>query len=101
MKFLGFSIFDVAKAAEVAQAADKTAKTPGCKILAQYACQGIPFEGVPPNKIVVVSVEEYESNDAIAANQYPLSLAGANVWAVPVLEMKVGGAARVEKKYRK
>jgi hypothetical protein len=101
MKFLGFSIFDVAKAAEVAQAGDKVAKTPGGKILAQYICQGIPFAGVPPNMMVVVSVEEYESNEAIAASQYPLALAGATTWAVPVLEMQAGGGAVTEKKYRK
>jgi hypothetical protein len=101
MKFLGFSVFDVSKAAEVAQAADKAAKTPGTKVLAQYICQGIPFEGVPPNTIVVVHVGEYESNEAIAASQYPVALAGASTWAVPVLEMRAGGAATTEKKYRK
>ena len=101
MKFLGFSTFDVAKAAEVAQASDKVAETPGGKVLAQYICQGIPFAGVPPNMIVVVSIEEYESNEAIAASQYPLALAGANVWAVPVLEMPVGRGVVTEKKYRK
>lgn len=101
MRFLGFAVYDVAKAADVAQASDKVARTPGRKVLASYTCMGIAFPGVPPNMMVVVTVEEYESNDAIAANQYPLSLAGANVWAVPVLEMKVGGTAKVEEKYRK
>jgi hypothetical protein len=101
MKFLGFAMFDVSKAAEVAQAGDKAAKTPGTKILAQYICQGIPFEGLPPNMMVVVHIGEYESNEAIAASQYPLALAGATTWAVPVLEMRVGGAATAEKKYRK
>jgi hypothetical protein len=101
MKFLGFSMFDIAKTAEVAQAGDKVANTPGAKILAQYVCQGIPFAGVPPNMMVVVSVAEYESNDAIAASSYPLALAGATVWEVPVLEMPVGGGAATEKKYRK
>jgi hypothetical protein len=101
MKFLEFAMFDVSKAAEVAQAGDKAAKTPGTKILAQYACQGIPFNGVPPNTMVVVQVVEYESNEAIAAGQYPVALAGATSWAVPVLEMRVGGAGTAEKKYRK
>lgn len=101
MKFLEFSIFSVAKAPEVAQASDKVAKTPGTKVLAQYICQGIPFAGVPPNMIVVVSVAEYESNEAIAASQYPLALAGASMWAVPVLEMPAGGGAATEKKFRR
>jgi len=101
MKFLEFAMFDVAKAAEVAQAGDKGAKTPGAKILAQYACQGIPFNGVPPNMMVVVAVKECESNEAIGASQYPVALAGATTWAMPVLEMPVARAAAAEKKYRK
>jgi hypothetical protein len=101
MKFVTFSMFDVSKAAEVAQAGDEAAKTPGHKVLGQYLCQGIPFQGVPPNMVVVVSVGESESNEAITASQYPIALAGATIWAVPVLEMKAGGAAAAEKKYRK
>ena len=101
MKFITFVMYDVAKAAEIAQAADKVAKTPGQKALAQYVCLGIPFAGVPPNSIVVIVVGEAESNEAIAASQYPLALAGATIWAVPVLEMPVAGAAAEEKKYRK
>ena len=101
MKFITFSMFDAAKAAEIAQASDKVAKTPGRKTVAQYVCQGIPFAGVPPNSMVVIAIGEAESNEAIAAFQYPLALAGATVWAVPVLEMPVAGAAEEEKKYRK
>ncbi len=101
MKFLTFSMFDASKAAEVAQAADKVAKTPGQKMLAQYVCQGIPFAGVPPSTMVAISVGEAESNEAIAAVHYPLALAGATIWSVPVLEMPVAGAAAEEKKYRK
>jgi len=101
MKFLVFSMFDVAKAAEVAEASDKVAKMPGVKLLSQYACQGMPFAGVPAKHMVVVSVQEYESNQAIASSQYPLALAGVSTWAVPVLEMPAGGASAEEKKYRK
>jgi hypothetical protein len=101
MKFLGFSMFDVSKAAEVAQAGDKVTKMPGHKVLAQYLCQGIPFQGVPPNMMIVVSVGESESNEAMAASQYPVALAGATVWAVPVLELALGRGAAAEKKYRK
>ena len=101
MKFITFAMYDVAKAAEIAQASDKVAKTPGRKTVAQYVCLGIPFAGVPPNSLVVIAVGEAESNEAIAASQYPLALAGATIWAVPVLEMPVAGAAAEEKKYRK
>jgi len=101
MKFLGFAMYDAAKAAEVAQASDKVAKTPGRKVLASYMCMGIAFPGVPPNTLVSISVAEYESNEAMAAAMYPVALAGATVWAVPVLEMTVGRGAATEKKYRK
>jgi hypothetical protein len=101
MKFITFVMYDVAKAVEVTQAADKVAKMPGHKILAQYVCGGKPFDGVPPNTLVAFSISEYESNEAIATVQYPLALAGATVWAVPVLEIPVAGGAAEEKKYRK
>jgi hypothetical protein len=101
MKFVVFSMFDVAKTAEVAQANDKVAKTPGGKVLAGYACMGITFPGEPPNMMVTISIADYESTEAMAARLYPVSVAGASVWAVPVLEMPVGRGAAIEKKYRK
>jgi len=101
MKFITFDMFDVAKAAEVAQAGDKVAKTPGQKMLAQYVCEGLAFPGQPPNTLVGISIAEVESNEALAAVQYPAALAGATVWSIPVLEMPVAGAAAEEKKYRK
>jgi len=101
MKFITFYMFDAAKGAEIAQIADRVAKTPGQKALAQYVCQGIPFAGIPPGKMVTIVVGEAESNEAIGAVQYPFALAGATVWAVPVLEMPVAGATAEEKKYRK
>ena len=101
MKFLVFSMYDVVKAAEIAQASDKVAKTPGAKVLAMYTCMGQAFPGVTPNTLVGISVNEYESSEAMAARMYPVALAGASVWAVPVLEMPVGRGAATEKKYRK
>ncbi len=101
MKFLVFSMVNATKAAEVAQANDKAAKMPGRKVLAQYICMGMAFAGLPPNTMLGISVVEYESNEAMAAGQYPMTLAGATVWAVPVLEMPVGGLVAEEKKYRK
>ena len=100
MKFLIFSVFSPDKAAEVAQASDKVASAPGAKTSAMYVCQGIPFPGVAPNTMVSIAVVEAESNDAISARIYPLSLAGATVWAVPVQEMPVAGAVKTEKKFR-
>lgn len=101
MKFIMFVMSDVAKAAEVAQAADKVAKTPGNKLLTQYVCQGKVFDDVPPNTVVAVGIHEIESNEVLSAVQWPMALAGATVWAVPVLEMPVAGVATEEKKYRK
>jgi len=101
MKFLMFSMYDPAKGAEVALAADKVAETPGSKSLARYICGGLPFPGVPPNTLVGVSVMEFDSSEAMAARMYPVTLAGATIWAVPVLEFPVAKAVETEKKYRK
>ena len=70
MKFISFAMFDVAKAAEVAQAGDKVANTPGQKIIGQYICQGKAFDGIPPNTMVVIAIHETESNEAITTGQY-------------------------------
>ena len=100
MKFLIYSMFSPDKAAEVAQSVDKVSRAPGLKTLTQYVCQGIPFPGVAPNTMVGISVVEAESNDALSARIYPVSLAGATVWVVPVQEMAVAGAAKTERKFR-
>jgi len=102
MKFLRFVMMDVAKAAEVAKAGDKVmAGLPtGIKISASYACQGIAFPGVPAHTVVAVQVIEAESNEAISASSWPVELAGATIWDVPVLELPVAGAAEVEKGLR-
>jgi len=104
MKFLVFAMFDVAKTAEVVQAADKVwaSPPPGVKRLANYVCQGITFPGVLLlNTLVSVSIIEADTNEALAATTYPVVLAGASVWNVPVLELPVAaGVAEVEKKYR-
>lgn len=102
MKFLRFAIMDIPKTAEVAQASDKVWASPpsGISVLASYACQGIPFLGAPANSLVAIQVIEAESNEAIAATQWPVSLAGAYVYDVPVLELPTAAAAQTEKKYR-
>jgi len=102
MKFVRFLMTDVAKVAGVAQAADKVwaSPPPGVKLLASYACQGLPFSGVLPNTIVTIRLVEAESNEAIAAITWPVSLAGASVWNVPVMEMPAVGVAELEKKLR-
>ncbi len=102
MKFLIFTMADVAKAAEAAQAADKArASLPaGLKTEAVYTCLGVPFPGFPENKGLIISVIEVESVEAMAALSYPIVLTGASVSCVPVLEMAIGAAAEQEKKLR-
>ena len=102
MKFLSFATFDVAKVAEVAKASDKleASPPPGTKTLASYVCQGIPFAGLPPNTLVSFDIIEAESNEALAAVNYPLALAGASIWNVPILELPIVGAAEVERKLK-
>ena len=103
MKFLMFAMMDVAKAAELAQASDKVwaSPPPGIKMLADYVCLGIPFSGAPPNTVVGISIVEAESAEALTAVTYPMGLAGASLWNVPVLEMPAAGAAELEKKMRR
>ena len=101
MKFLTFTVYEVPKAKDIAAVADSNAKIPGQKILAMYTCLGKPFDGVPPNSVVVVGVRETDSTEAMGTALYASALAGANAWAVPVWEMPVGGAVAEEKKYRK
>jgi hypothetical protein len=101
MKFISFSMHTVAKVAEVAQASDKVANTPGQKILAKYTCLGKPFDGMPPNTMVTITIHEAESHEAMAAYGFPMMLAGSTVWAVPVLEMPAGNVAAEVKKLQK
>ena len=102
MKFLLFSMYDAAKQAELAQIADKAhaSAPPGRKLLATYVCLGMPFANVPRNTLVSISVVEAESAEAMAAATYPLTLAGATIWHVPVMELPAGGVSDVEKKMR-
>jgi hypothetical protein len=101
MKMAMFVMYDVSKSAEVAQASDQVQKTPGYKRLATYLFQGIPFEGIPPNTAVGLSISEVDSNEVLLAVQYPLAIAGASTWNVPVFEVPLASAAKTEEKYRK
>ena len=88
--------------AEVAQASDKVANTPGQKILAKYACLGKVFDGLPPNTAVVITIHEVESAEALLTYGGTMGMiAGSTVWAVPVLEMQVGTAVAEAKKFQK
>lgn len=100
MKFLTFVMYDVDKTADVAAASDKTAGMPGVEILGGYVCMGIPFPGFPENTLLTISIVDVDSSETMAASAYPLALAGATVWHVPVLEVAAGTSAEAEKKYR-
>jgi hypothetical protein len=100
MKFLTFVTYEPSKTADIAQAADKVAQTPGIKPLNRYVCMGIPFPGFPQDLMCTVTISEAESSEAMAASSYPIRLAGASMWWVPVMEYEVGTAADVYKKYR-
>jgi len=101
MKFIVFCMYDVAKMAEVAKAADKNSKIPGQKLLAMYGCLGKAFDGVPPNTLVSITIRDAESAEALGAALLNLSFAGATAWAVPVMEMPVGSAEAEAKKLQK
>ena len=102
MRFLNFNLFDVAKAAEVAQASDKVWASPpaGTKMLASYVSLSPVFPNQPPNTMVGIYITETENAEAMAAVSYPMMLAGATVIAIPILELPLVGVADVEKKYK-
>ena len=101
MKFMALSMYPVAKTAEVAAASDKVWKERPREGRPEsaYLCMTFPFP-VPPNTLVSVSIGEYESVEEIAANIYPVMLAGATVDIIPLLEVPLGRGAETEKKYK-
>ena len=101
MKFITFCIYDVAKFAEVAQASDKNSKIPGQKMLANYICLGKAFDGIPLNHGVSITIREAESAEILGAAIYNVALTGATIWAVPVMEVPVGGSVAELKKAQK
>ena len=102
MKFLSFVTIPAAKVAEVSAASDKVNANPppGYQVLANYACLGDPFDGIPPNSMVSVSISEADSAEALAAVQYPLLLAGATIHRVPIMDVAIGTAVQTEKKFK-
>jgi len=101
MKFMTLSIYPVAKAAEIAAAADKVwASQPReGRPASSFMLMSVPFS-VPPNSLVAFSIGEADSAESMAARVYPMMLAGATVNIIPLLEVPLGSGAEVEKKYR-
>jgi hypothetical protein len=102
MKFLNLNLFDVAKTAEVAKASDKVWASPpaGTKMLASYVSLSPVFPNQPPNTMVGIYIIEAENAEAMAAVHYPMMIAGATIYAIPMLELPLVGAADAEKKYK-
>ena len=102
MKFMVMAVWDVGKAAELAKVTEKVdaAPPPGYKPLARYMCLAQPFAGFPSGTRVSVMIAEAESAEAIIAGTYPAMLAGADINVVPVLEVPIARATKVEKKAR-
>jgi len=50
--------------------------------------------------MVSITIAEVENENALAAVNYPLVLAGMSIHRVPILEMKSGKVAETEKKLR-
>lgn len=96
MKFLSLTTYNIDKLAEVAKAADKLAANPpaGYKILSMYSCQANPFPGteLPQGTMVTVSIIECDSAESMAAASLEMTLAGATVNRIPVMEITTGDA---------
>ena len=104
MKFLSFTTYNIDKLAEIAKAADKLAANPpeGYKILAMYSCQANPFPGLelPQGTMVTASIIECENAEAMAAASLEITLAGATVNRIPVMEVSTGGAEETVQKLK-
>ena len=104
MKFLSFTTFNIDKLAEVAQAADKLGKNPpeGYKLLALYSCQANPFAGteLARGDMVSVSIIESDSAEAMAAASLEMTIAGATINRIPVMEIPTGDAEGTVEKLR-
>jgi len=96
MKFISFVTFNVDRLADVAKAADKLGKNPpeGYKLLAMYSCQANPFSGIELERgdMTTVSIVECDSAEALAAANLEMTLAGATVNRIPVLQISAGEA---------
>ncbi len=102
MKFMVIAVWDMDKGAELAKVIEKVDGAPpsGYKPLARYYCMAHPFAGFPSGKGVTVLIAESESAEAIISGTYPSMLAGADINVVPVLEIPIARATRLEKKAR-
>lgn len=102
MKFMVIAVWDVDKGAELAKVTEKVDAAPpsGYKPLARYMCLAHPCAGFPSGTGVSVLIAEAESAEAIIKGTYPAMLAGADINVVPVLEIPLARATRVEKKAR-
>jgi hypothetical protein len=102
MKFMVIAVWDVDKGAELAKVTEKVDAAPpsGYKPLARYLCLAHPFAGFPTGTGVSVLIAEAESAEAIITGTYPAMLAGADINVVPVLEIPIARATRLEKKAR-
>ena len=105
MKFIGVTTYNIKDLAEVAKAADKLGKNPpeGYKLLAMYSCQAAPFSGMELQQgdMVTLSVVECDSDQAMAAANLEMTIAGATVNRIPVLQMSAGEAERTVDELKK
>ena len=102
MKFMVIAVWDIDKGAELAKVTEKMDAAPpsGYRPLARYFCLARPFAGFPSGTGVSVLIAEAESAEAIISNIYPSMLAGADINVIPVLEIPIARATRLEKKAR-
>ena len=104
MKFLAFSTYHVDKIEELVKVSDKLAANPreDYKILAMYSCLANPFPGVdlPQGTMVVASILESDSAEAMASAALEMTLAGAKIERIPVMEVPTGEAEQTVEKLR-
>jgi hypothetical protein len=94
--------YPVEKAADVGAASDKGwANWPReSRPEASYVLLCVPQFNVPPNSLVAFTISEADSAEKIAARVYPQMVAGGTLHVIPLMEVPIGGGAKMEKKYR-
>ncbi len=102
MKFMIMTAFAAEKAADIAAASDKiwAAQPRGRRPEKGYVLMSALSE-VPPNSMVSFYVSEEDSTDEVAARTYPVTLAGASINVIPLMEFPLGAAAKTEKKLKR
>jgi hypothetical protein len=95
-------MYPASKTPDIAAINDELGKSRPSDVsdVTQYVCLSAPFDGIPQETIVAFSIAEYGSAESLIAESYPMTLAGATIRRIPILEVPLGTGAATEEKFR-